>query len=171
MVPARLSDALDEGPILKLAHRLLQLGLCVHDDWSIPRHRFLEAACRRRAEIGFLVSGFNCHLIAAVEENERTVAGALTDQSFAPVDLLFGQNTEGVRGRAKRPRPFEHVSEGMAFGLNAARSCAVPEVPRRRGSADQPQRLRPDHACPRTRPQTTRTRVPSSSMTSGILAP
>ena len=70
-------------PVPQLADGLLQLGLRVHDDRSIPGDRLPDRLARDEQEADAFVAGLNRHLIAAVEENQRAIAGALADQRLA----------------------------------------------------------------------------------------
>ena len=42
------------------------------------------------------VAGLDGNLVTAIEENERSISGALADQSFVAIDFLFGKNAEGL---------------------------------------------------------------------------
>ena len=88
-----------------------QFGLRVHHDRSVPRDGFSKRFPRDEQKPDSFFAGLDRYLVATVEENERAIAGAFADQGFAAIDLLFGEHTEGLRGRAKRPGPFEHISE------------------------------------------------------------
>ena len=69
------SAALDEGPISKLANGLLQLGLRVHHDGSIPGDGLPKRFPRDEQKPDSLFASLNRDLIATVEENERAIAG------------------------------------------------------------------------------------------------
>src|SRR5581483_6448490 len=84
-VRALRSAALDEGAVAQLAHRLLQLGLGVHDDGAVPGHRLLDRLTGDEQEANALLAGLDRHLLAAVEEHERAVARALTDEGLVAV--------------------------------------------------------------------------------------
>ena len=73
--------------------------------WPIPGDGLPERFPLDEQKSDSLLASLDRDLIATVEENERAIAGALADQGLAPI--LFGGHTEGLRARAKRPRPFD----------------------------------------------------------------
>ena len=89
-------------------------GLRVHHDQSVPSDGFSKRFPRDEQKPDSFFAGLDCYLAATVEENERAIAGAFTDQGFAAIDLLFGQHTERLRCRAKRPRPCRCACRDLA---------------------------------------------------------
>src|SRR5262245_22498529 len=98
----RPSALADERPIAQLGDRLLQLGLGVHHDRAIPSNRLLDRLARDQQEPDALVAGLDRDLVAAVEQHERAVAGALADQGLSALAFLLGQDAERLRGIAER---------------------------------------------------------------------
>src|SRR6516162_11136243 len=92
-----LSPVLDEGAVVELGHCLLQLRLGVHHDRAIPGDRFLDGLARDEEKPDAVVAGLDRDLVAAVEEHQRAVAGALAHQSLAVGALLLGERAERSR--------------------------------------------------------------------------
>ena len=66
--PARLtSPVFDEGAVLQLGDRLLQLGLSVHHDRPIPGDRFLDRLTRDKQKPDAFVAGLDRDFVTAVE--------------------------------------------------------------------------------------------------------
>jgi hypothetical protein len=63
----RSSAVFDEGAGLQFRQRLAQLLLRVHDDGTIPRHRFFDRLTRDQQKADALITGLNDDLISAVE--------------------------------------------------------------------------------------------------------
>src|SRR5262245_24379697 len=138
------SPVLDEGAVAQLAHRLLQLGLRVHHDRAVPGDRLLDRLARDQEKAGALLAGLDRHLVAAVEQHERAVAGALAHETLAPTVVLLGEHAERLRGARKRAGALEHVCEGVPRGFHR-QALAAPgrhedvEVARLgRGAVDRP---------------------------------
>src|SRR5579862_6641399 len=111
----------DESAVAQLCESLLQLGLAVHHDRSIPGDRFLDRLARYQKEANALVAGLHGDFIAAVEQDQRTIAGLLADQRFGyPVGLL-GQYAERLRRRAEIAGALEHIGESVPFKFDRER--------------------------------------------------
>ena len=106
-------------------------------------------------------------LVAAVEQHQRVIAGVVHRRRVGLRDLL-GQHRARIRGVAERARAREHVGEGVARGLDLEPLPLARRQPRHRDSSDRRPRLPPALVLPQNSPQMMRTRVPSSSVTSGI---
>jgi hypothetical protein len=63
----RSSAVFDEVAGLQFRQRLAQLLLRVHDDGTIPRHRFFDRLTRDQQKADALITGLNDDLISAVE--------------------------------------------------------------------------------------------------------
>ena len=127
--------------VAQLAHRLLQLGLRVHHDRPVPGDRLLDRLAGHQQEADALLAGLHRDLVAAVEHDERAVAGLLAHERprRPPVDS-FGQHAERRRGVAERAGAREDVGEGVAVdlhweGLPLARRHRDVEVERIGGDA------------------------------------
>src|SRR5262249_19660450 len=88
---------------------------------------------------------------AAVEQNQRAIAGALPDQALAGLGSLFREHAEGLRGVAERSRPGENIGEGMPpsldrEGLAPARWHRDVEIARIGGNATPRSALAPELA-------------------------
>src|SRR5262245_56571670 len=79
MWPLPFSVALDKSPIPQLARCLLQLGLRVHNDGPVPGDGFLKGLARHEQEAHAFLAGLHSDLVAAIEENKRTIADPLAD--------------------------------------------------------------------------------------------
>ena len=90
------SAALDEGPVPKLAGRLLQLGLRVHHDRSVPGDGFPEAVLDEQKPDSFF-AGLDRYLVATVEENERHRTPAMRSETTPT--LRTHKQKHGVRFR------------------------------------------------------------------------
>src|SRR5262245_54289485 len=88
------SPVLDERAVAQLQGGLLQLGLGVHHDRPVPGDRLLDRLAGDEQEADTFLAGLHRHLVAAVEHDERAVAGALAHQGFALRRLLLGQHAE-----------------------------------------------------------------------------
>jgi hypothetical protein len=69
----------------------LQLGLRVHNDRSVPGHGLFERLPRDEQKPYSFLARLDGDLIAAVEQDERAIAGALADEGFGAIDLLLGE--------------------------------------------------------------------------------
>src|SRR5260370_41359427 len=96
------SAVLDEGPVAQLVDRLLQLRVGVHDDRAIPGNWLFDRLAGHKQEADALVAGLHCHVIAAAEDNERTVSDLFADQDLAIASVFLGQDTEQLGRVAKR---------------------------------------------------------------------
>src|SRR5262249_14158712 len=112
------SPLLDERAVVQLAECLLQLGLRVHHDRSVPGDRLFDRLARYQQEADSFLAGLHRYLVAAVKYDERAVSGSLTQEDLAPVHGLFGEYAERLRGRAESSRALEDISEGVPPGLD-----------------------------------------------------
>src|SRR5689334_23649803 len=108
----------DERAVAQLAHRLVQFGLRVHHDRPVPGDRLLDRLARHQQEADALLAGLHRDLVAAVEHDQRAVAGLLAELDLLAVDLLLGQDAERRRRGNERARAREDVGEGMAVDLD-----------------------------------------------------
>src|SRR5215467_7799858 len=90
-----LSPVLDEGAVVELGHRLLQLRLGVHHDRPIPGDRLLDGLARDEDKPDAVVAGLDRDLVVAVEQHQRAVAGALAHWGLA--GFLLGGRAERLR--------------------------------------------------------------------------
>src|SRR6201996_9278431 len=130
----------DKRPLPELGEGLLQLGLRVHHDRAVPGDRLLDRLAGDEQEADALFAGLHRHFVAAIEQNERAIAG-----SFAPHELidavgLLGEHAERRRSGAEIARTLEHIGEGMALdfhleGLAPARRHGNIEIARVSGHA------------------------------------
>src|SRR3569623_1519860 len=88
---------LDEGAAAQLRNCGLQFGLRVHDDRSVQRDRLLDRLAGDEQEAPPSLARLHADLVAAVEHDERTVAGRLTEQDLLAVDLFLGQAAARLR--------------------------------------------------------------------------
>src|SRR5580658_9895619 len=107
----------DEFARLQFVHRLLQLGLRVHHDRPVPRHRLLERLAADKQEANPLRPGLHHDLVAAIEENERVVL-RVVDRLRIGIDPRLGQHSPRRRCVAKRPRSREDISKCVACRLH-----------------------------------------------------
>lgn len=70
LAAARGSALLQEFSLLKLLECLPQLLLCVHHDWPIPGHRFLERLSRNQKKADSVIACLDRDFVAAIEEHE-----------------------------------------------------------------------------------------------------
>src|SRR5437763_657058 len=68
------STGFDEGAALKVRNGLTDLILRVHHDRTVPGNRLLEWLPGHQQEADAFVAGLHRHLVAVVEQHERTVA-------------------------------------------------------------------------------------------------
>ena len=97
------SIALDEGPVPKLASRLSQFGLRVHER-SIPRDAFSKRFPRDEQKPEPFFAGLDRYLVATVEENERAIAGAVRRSGDLAAIISFSarhRRTASMRIRVK----------------------------------------------------------------------
>jgi hypothetical protein len=73
----------------------LQFLFSVHDDGAVPGDRLLEGLARNQKEPDPLLTRLHGNLIAAVEKDERAIAGAIADQGLAAIDGFLGERAEG----------------------------------------------------------------------------
>src|SRR2546428_6055670 len=92
--------------------RVLQLGLRVHDDWTVPRHWFLERFAGNQQEADAILAGLHCHFISAIKKDERSVICPGRWSSLKPFDA-FGGHCERARCVAKFATSREDVGESM----------------------------------------------------------
>src|SRR5579871_918048 len=85
---------LDEGAVVQLRDRLLQLSLGVHHDRAVPRDRLLDGLARDQQEADAFVSGLDRHLVTAVKQNQGSIASALADNGLARGSLLLREDAE-----------------------------------------------------------------------------
>src|SRR5262245_52113155 len=107
-----LSTILDESAGAKLGEGLLQLFIRVHHDGAAPGNRLLQGSTGHQKESDACFSGLDCHLIAAVEQHQRTVPDFIR-QRGAHWPNHIGLNPHRVRRITKPAGPFEYISEGV----------------------------------------------------------
>ena len=91
------------------------------------------------------------HLVAAVEQHQRAIAGRARARPSRRSALLFGEHAARIRRVARTCRsPRTHRRRRGARSRPAA-SCAGRPERRRRGSAARPRCRPPGRACPRSR--------------------
>src|SRR6201999_2815823 len=100
---------LDERAVTQLADRLLQLALCIHDDWSVPGDRLLDRLARDEQEADAIVAGLHGGLVTRIEHHQRTIAGPLAHQRLARGRLLFGEHAERLRCTGEGAGAFEYI--------------------------------------------------------------
>ena len=104
--PAQLLQwLLMKVPSAQLADGLLQLGLRVHDDGPVPGDRLLDRLARNQQEADALLAGLNRDLIAAVEQHQRPIAGALADQVSLPSTSFSVSTPNGCEAERNEPEP------------------------------------------------------------------
>ena len=146
-----INELPDKRAAAQLGERLLQLGLSVHHDRAVPGDRLRDRLAGNQQETNAFVAGLHRDLVAAIEHNQRAIAGLLPDHNLA----RRGRSSRSAPRTAATPRgncrsPRTHRRRRGAPPRPAA-SCACPAAPRHRDSADRRQRLRPGRACPRNR--------------------
>ena len=111
----------DKRTAAQLGERLLQFGLRVHHDRAVPGDRLLDRLAGHEEEANALVAGLHRHFVAAVEDDERAVAGLLADQDLVGAVGLLGEHAEGLRGGAEVAGALEHIGESVALELDRKR--------------------------------------------------
>ena len=111
----------DKRTAAQLGERLLQFGLRVHHDRAVPGDRLLDRLARHEEEANAFVAGLHRHFVAAVEDDERPVAGLLADQDLVGAVGLLGEHAEGLRGGAEVAGSLEHIGESVALQLDRKR--------------------------------------------------
>src|SRR5262249_51812442 len=79
-------SSVQEGPTLELLERLPKLLLRIHHDRPIPGYRLLDWFSRNEEEPDSVVAGLHLHLIAPVEEYERTIVCLRRRRGIQPPD-------------------------------------------------------------------------------------
>ena len=87
---------LDERAALQFCHGLPQLPLGVHDDRTVPRHRFLNRLAGHQEKTDAFFAGLNGNLISTIEQNERVIPGVVLRVGVW-FDGRFGQNRARIR--------------------------------------------------------------------------
>ncbi len=90
--------ALDEGPVAEVVDRLLKFGVGVHHDRTIPSDRLLEQLPGHQQKPDAFLACLDSDLVAAVEQDQLTIAGLLPDENFIVRRAAFGQNPRWVGG-------------------------------------------------------------------------
>jgi len=108
----------DEGPVVQIAHRLLQFGAGVHHDRPVPSHRLFNRRARDQEEAHTFRPGLNRHLIAGAKADERAVARHIADVDLFAADLFLKQHARGGRGIGESARALEDIGEGPAVGVD-----------------------------------------------------
>src|SRR5207253_7580475 len=80
------SDGLvaQERSLSQFGERFLQLLLRVHDDGSVPCHRFAERLAGNEQEANAILAGLYHNLIALIEEHERAILGKRGRRGIEP---------------------------------------------------------------------------------------
>src|SRR5437899_1024881 len=107
----------DEVTGLQLGHRLTQLLLRVHDDWAIPRYRFLDRLTRHQQEPDTLIAGLNGDFVSAVEKHQRVIAYLVLGLRVR-IHGRFGENRARIRRVSKRSRAGKNVGKSVTSGLD-----------------------------------------------------
>src|SRR4051794_16559919 len=83
----------DERPVAQLVERLLQLILRVHHDRTVPSDRLFDRPARDEQEADAIVARLDHHFVAAIEQNERSIAGRAIDRRTRDATVgLFGEH-------------------------------------------------------------------------------
>jgi hypothetical protein len=61
---------LKKRSLLKFFKGLLELFLCVHDDWTVPGHGFFQRLPGDQEESDSIVAGLHSNFVAAIKDNE-----------------------------------------------------------------------------------------------------
>src|SRR5580658_3364973 len=94
----RKPGLLDERAAAQFGKGLLQFGLRVHHDRAVPGDRLLDRLAGNEEKADALLAGLHRDLVAAVEQNERAVAGLLARHDLAAALGLFGEHAGRRRG-------------------------------------------------------------------------
>ena len=159
----------DERAVAQLGHRLLQLGLACSSRSVRTTRPALRSACPRRAGTGCPRRRPARRLRRRCRTGRASGCRSVARHRVARRRPL-GEDTARLRRVAERARAGEHVGERVARGLDGeplARARRHRDVEVARVGGDAFDRTL---SCPRSRRTITRTRVPSSSTTSGMSA-
>ena len=89
----------------------------VHHDGAVPGHWFFDGLAGDEQEADAFVACLDSDFVAAVEEHQRVIFDVV-DRLRIGFGYLFGQNGARFRGIAERAGAREHVSKGVARGLD-----------------------------------------------------
>src|SRR2546423_6878190 len=108
---------LDERAAAQLAERLRELFLRVHDNGSVPRNGLPDRLARDEQEADPVVARLNGHLIAAIEQHERSISRFVRVRAIDATRQLV-DDAERLRGVAKRSRSGKHIREGVTGAIH-----------------------------------------------------
>ena len=93
------------------------MGLGVHYNWAVPRYWFLKWFAGDQQEADAVGACLHDDFVAAIEENERAVAGFFRRLDVEPA-YRFGGHGERAGCVAEFSRACENVGKGVASGFD-----------------------------------------------------
>src|SRR5262245_36523619 len=87
-------SALNESSLTQLGDCLLQFGLGIHYNWSVPGDWFLDRFSGYQQETNAVLARLYVDLVAGIEQHQRTVPGLFPYQDFVAICLFLAQHAD-----------------------------------------------------------------------------